>query len=369
MKIVKPAAKIAAAITGLAMAASLAACDRSGISAGNPQIVYSEPGIVIPLPQGSDWWAEKWGFDNYLDHANLEDMVQIRNNAFIFGRDYSFEIYPGERNEDGFNVFADTPLQMSVPLQPEWFLSQVKFDSEDVDDAGGAEIILTEVRSAGFFSGYLVRNKVALYNGQNSYEVIGGQDLEGQVSDFIERCDNMIGEDDSLDDYLAIDWGDMDKDGRADQIFVCDYLNDAEILVVTSALEPGDAEMSYGQIYTGFIENFFLDRSVSDQDMEDYDYNQAYEIALFYNRGGNTIDVTIALNAGIRGSTIDFYVQPDYRITLPGGVSAGVLGLGTKKIDSFNADMSPYADIVYLGKSHGSQVMVVFPTYIIPLNP
>lgn len=335
--------------TLLILSFALTGCTRASYTSHYAEaVVFGEP-KTVPLPEGTSY-AIKRGFDDF-NCDQIPDMLEIRDEA-VWGQDFSVTVFPGYYNNDGIVQFSNDAFKMKLPINLEWFSSSTKMDVGDVNGECYSDIIFTQYYEP-FLGDDTMYIAFALNRGGKEFEHYTeqvnwkGGELGARIWSWSARHNR--NEEESLYDYLKMDWGDMDGNGSADLVLAWDEVSGMDLTVLYTEDDPSGLKVGIESEGSTWIDGFTRGRDIHQFDIEDFDGDGKQDLFIHKTHlGGNEFTTSVATNNG--GTS--FTPHKDHRAT-----DTNLALLRFEKYDTFDVNNDNCADFVHLGVQAGQKVM------------
>ena len=293
----------------------------------------------VPLPSNTTY-AEKRGFGD-MNGDGIEDMYEISDEVF-WGTDYKVNVFHGQYNQDSILNFSSNMVTYDVPVDFKWFTSATKIDVADVNGDGYYDIVFSQyiegLRSDDMHIGYAINNKEnSFYKHKSVIEVGDGLLLSNLIVSFV----GGYYYDESLYDYLKMDWGDMNGDGRDDLVLMWSNNGDLDVEIFYSKKD----DIGFVGYNTLYAKGFMNHRGIRQVDIENYTGSKSQDILVRYTFGSKLI--------------VSVLETTDNGFTPHKDFSCGTLDLdlfGFEKYDSFDINNDGYADLIHLGELDDEKV-------------
>lgn len=313
---------------------------------------------TISLPKNVSY-SKKRGFNDF-NGDGIEDMIEINDEAW-FGQDFQVRIYEGYVNKEKNLAFSNKFIKVPLNIKVSWGVSNLKIDSADINGDGLSDIIFTEYKENWKTDD--IKISVALNQGNYTFssQLLEFTYYTSEYSNFmlffnsvLTAYDYSYGEDESLYDYLKMDWGDVDGDGKDDLIMLWRsgrYDLDVEVLYTKFK----DNSVSFYDESSNTIHNIMKNRNARNIDTADYDGDKHIDVVV-YEKVRNGINISVALNKKGR-----FVPNKDVRLSLPRSLD---IFSSAQKFDTFDVNMDEKSDFVYISEEDDKPVMVYFKSMI-----
>lgn len=324
----------------LALIILITACGRDSKTDHFQQPISFQNAKLSNLPASTSY-AEKRGFADF-NADGITDMAEVEDTA-TFGQKYTVKIFKGYF-ENGILHFSDKYEELDLPIKQKWFSSASKMDTGDVNGDGYADIIFTHY-SSGYISDSLDIAFAMNKNGESFTFEKESVKFDLPLTDTILRLiEAYEGSEESLYDYLKMDWADMDGNGSDDLLLVWDSNNDMDIDIIFTQKGPSP---TFTTLESAYLPAFLYDRSVRKIDTEDFNNDGLDDIIIFKaNNGGKKINLGVAINIG-QGV---FQAHKDYSFQ---GTDMNVFDF--EKFDSFDINNDGLADFIHIGTVNGKK--------------
>ncbi len=295
-----------------------------------------------PLPAETAY-AQKRGFGDF-NGDGLEDMIEIRDEVW-WGQDYQSYIFYGKKSAEGKLIFEEKARKIKLPTTLAWFSSQTKLDVADVNGDGFSDVIFSQY-TEGYWKSDL-KFAFALNNHHRQFILCESKMLYSENS--FAQAVRLIAlkmlsasqEDDNLDDYLKMDWADINGDGTDDLVMM--WLG-GELEVIYTAKSDLSTVIFDKENHFSIPEWLHL-RDIRHFDTEDFDGDGRAD--LFIRAGLKQVSLGIALNRGDH-----FEPHQDFKTEVP-----WVDYFGFSKFDTFDTNLDGRADLVKVGRQGSRPVM------------
>ena len=310
-------------------------------------IKFNDHGSV-KLPSTTTY-AQKRGFGD-MNGDGIDDMYEI-NDEVLFGTDYKVNVYKGYYDVNGIINFSEKVVTYDVPVDFKWFSSLTKIDVADVNGDGYYDIVFSQY-TEGFSKdemqlGYAINDKNnSFYKHKSKIKVGDDKTIQYLILMFI---DGYSYSDDSLSDYLKMDWGDMNGDGRDDLVLMWRTYGSGNLdIEIFYSSDDNDGDNIGFSNYNSFsYDNFLYSRNIRNVDIENYTGSKAQDI-LVRSSFGEYLIISVLEN-----TTNGFIPHRDFHC-----VTMDLDFFGFEKFDSFDIDNDGYADMIHLGEIDDNKVCV-----------
>lgn len=240
-------------IGAFALASIFGCTPRSDVFPNAPDDVRFASPVLVDLPSDVSY-AEKRKFID-INCDGIEDMLEV-SDTVVWGQKYQAIVFLGQKNKNGLLEFDNSSkYSFDIPMDKSWASSMTKIDSADVNGDSCGDLVFTEYKQGFSQDTYIA--KVAINQGDGrtfkfaTDKMVEKVSFEESILRVIALFDGTYGANgESLSDYFAIDWADVNNDGRDDlMLFWTDY-KDLYVSTLLS-IETSDPLSSFGFRYGG----------------------------------------------------------------------------------------------------------------------
>ncbi len=305
-----------------------------------PAIVFASADTTV-LPETVEYTTKR-GFDDF-NGDGITDMFAIMDESGFFEKqDFQAKIYFGFYNSEGILNFDPEYEARELKIQMSWWSDAVKMDVGDINGDGYADVVFSQYRS--YYGEDELKLAIAINQSGDTFkqytEKLYFPGSESLVFDllliaFVEQYSS--GYEESLSDYLMMDWADMDGNGSDDFVMVWDDRHDAYVEVIYTKKTHGAPELLKMEEF--FIENFLYHRSVRRVDFEDYN-GDGLDDMLVRSIAIDSVDIGVAYNDLDRG----LVPCQDYRVR-----DVDFKFFDFEKYDTFDINNDGRADFIHVG--------------------
>ncbi len=190
--------------------------------------VAFDVGYVKEMPKLRN--SEKRGFADFTCDG-IEDMIEVNDEKF-FGQDYKINLFEGYE-KDGMVYFKDKRV-VNLGIELNSWSSQTKMDTADINGDGCADVVFSDISTS--WRDVNIRLEVAMNLGDVRFSSRTTKVKMNKGSDFTHYFKEMVkdislSEDESLSDYVKMDWEDWDGNGSDDFIIFVDDNNSLDMAV------------------------------------------------------------------------------------------------------------------------------------------
>jgi hypothetical protein len=276
---------------------------RSEVFPNAPNNVQFSKPVLVNLPESSSY-AEKRKFID-INCDGIEDMLEV-SDTVLWGQEYQAIVFLGKKNKQGLLEFDNTSrYTFDIPMEKSWSSSLTKIDSADVNGDSCGDLVFTEYKEGLSEDSYVA--KVAINQGDGKTfkfatdKMVEKVSFEESILRIIAAFDDAYGGGESITDYFAIDWADVNNDGRDDlMLFWTDYsdLYISTLLSVEMTSPLDSFSFQFGGDHK--IINFMHSRTGSfnygayNIDTEDFN-GDGYADIIIHNDSSNNIELLPAL--------------------------------------------------------------------------
>lgn len=243
------------------------------LDVGEPLVNFSH-GVVADMPTGMVNSEKRSQGD--LDCDGIEDMFEINDTKF-FGQEYKMNFYKG-KIEDNKRIF-EKPIIIDLGIKLNNWSSQVKMDSAHLNKDQCIDIVFVDVKKNQ------IRMEVAMNQGNflftketKKMKVDKNINFLYYFKELIEEIS--LSEDESLSDYLKMDWADWDGNGTDDfHLFVKDGSSlDIGVFLTenTNTLIP-----KFKSFENVWVQDFLYHASIRELDTGDLNGDGKSDIAVY----------------------------------------------------------------------------------------
>lgn len=307
-----------------------------------PAIEFKEAQSQL-LPKATSW-AKKRGFGDF-NGDGIEDMIEIRDEVWI-GQEFHGYIFHGRKDENGKLAFAEEAREVVFPNKLKWWTSQTKLDVGDINGDGFCDVIFSQ------YNARMQRDDLhfafAINNHKEKFLLVNAQMRYAERSTFSEillkAVDRMsTDEDEGIDDWLKMDWADINGDGSDD--FVMMWWN-SELEVIYTEKTPIDQKAVIFKEEGYFkVKGFLIHRNIREFDTEDFDGDGKDDLLI--QEGHKNLWLSVALNRGDH-----FEKHKDFHTSIP-----SVSYFNFRKFDTFDVNFDNCADFIKIGRVWGKSTM------------
>lgn len=232
-----------------------------------PDDVRFKAPVLVDLPKDVSY-AEKRKFID-INCDGIEDMLEV-SDTLVWGQEYKAIVFLGKKNKNGLLAFDNSSkYTFDIPMDKSWASSMTKIDSADVNGDSCGDLVFTEYKQGFSEDQYIA--KVAINQGDGKTfkfatdKMVESVPFETSILRIIEAFEGIHGAGgESLRDYFAIDWADVNNDGRDDlMLFWTDYadLYLSTLISVETENPLNSFSFAYGNDYA--LPNFMRNKSGS----------------------------------------------------------------------------------------------------------
>lgn len=299
--------------------------------------------------------SEKRGFADF-DCDNIEDMVQINDEKF-WGQDYKFDFFKGYYEDGTTKYLPSKKINISINKKS-WGSSQIKFDTADIDGNGCADIIITSVQDK-LGKGAVLRMSVAMNQGDLTFTSSTTQVQTKGVTQFTDYFSDLVreislSEDESLSDYIKMDWADFDGNGSDDFAI---FMEDGSSLSVGIFYTEKIASLSpqFVEFDDFWIPHFLYGVSIRNLDTADITGNGKADIATYMHKNENYLKFAVALN-----KSDNFIPHKDIYLKM---TKENDFFSKAKKLDIYDDNGDGSDDFVFITEIDDQPVKYIWNTY------
>lgn len=344
---------LAALVTSAALALGVGSCTRSGaLEHARPALRFSKAGMV-DLPEEAGY-AKKRGFADFTCDG-ITDMIELRDEAII-GQKWTGKIFAGYKGDDGLLHFAK-PRKFNLPINSKWFSSKTKLDTADVNGDKCADVVVTQ-----YFEGILTdtyKMGIAMNLGDGTkYKLLENVSREGVPFGvaILRLAESMDENYENINDYLQLDWSDVNGDGKDDaNIFWKSGFLGSDLYVeawYSSTPTNNTDKVDFSGWSSQKLPDFLKGVSIRDVDTEDFTGNGKADVVIFdAYRGSDKIRIGFAENRSA-GNRVHYTVHKDFV-----GREIDMDTIGFEKRDSFDVNFDGKADYIHAGTKGSARKM------------
>lgn len=300
---------------------------------------------TIELPKETSY-AKKRGFGDF-NNDGIEDMYEI-SDEFI-GDDYELLVFLGDTSSHFLKFTKPQKYQLTIKLKTsKWFTAAMKIDVADVNNDGYSDLVLSQYVHK--MMGDEVYIKYAINNQKNDFTIfsgnaiVQGKDLSTMIVELL--AGYSYDDEKSIYEYLKMDWGDMNGDGKDDLVLLW---KDSFNLAIEVFYGEGDGNFSTYESF--YVNNFMYNRSIRNVDIENYVGDKKQDILVREIRRGKKMLIRVLENKMMPAHV--FLPHKDFETT-----TTDLDFFAFEKFDSFDIDLDGYADIVHLGVTNDKKLCV-----------
>lgn len=188
-----------------------------------------DQGYIKPMPTLRN--SEKRGFADFTCDG-VEDMIEINDEKF-FGQEYKINLFEGYLDENNQVQFKSKRV-VDLGIQLNNWSSQTKMDTADINGDGCADVVFSDISTS--WRDVHVRLEVAMNLGDMRFstrttpvKMDKGAEFTYWFKELVK--DISLSEDESLSDYVKMDWEDWDGNGSDDFMIFVDDNNSLDMAV------------------------------------------------------------------------------------------------------------------------------------------
>lgn len=310
----------------------------------------SAPNVVNM--SGKVRYAKKRGFSD-LNCDGTEDMLEINDKSGWFeSSDFRISMYSGKQLKT--LGFSDTKRDVAIPTTMKWFSEMSKIDTAMLDKSGCSSVVFSQYTSG--WKSDKFDFSIALNNGDLTFSkhasqlrLPNGDSLEIAILTFIDAMGGYNGEE-SVYDYLKLDWADFNGDGIDDFVMLWDEYDVMSYEILITDKVDTNKGLLFKTHTSGEIRDYTRSRSISNVDTEDYN-GDGYADIVIYRPHGKKVEVSFALGDG-HGS---FTPYKDVTLYKPNNLDYFA---SAQKYDTFDIDNDGLADFVYITEVNDKPIYV-----------
>ena len=299
-----------------------------------PAIAFHSPGKLRISNQADE--AEKRGFADFTGDG-ITDMIEIVDLAW-FGQEWVGRIFKGEKTADGLVTFLD-PYQVALPITEEWFTSQTKFDTADINGDGYADVVIAQLDD----DKYTIQVGINQRDGK-TFQLVKNityddQPLGSRVFQVVASLP--IDDDHSINDFFKMDWADVDGDKKDDLFLMWESNSDnlsVEVWLSESSSDVAN-ELRFGGKKSFQLNDLLHNLSIRELDTEDVNGDHRADFWLYDPSVGDGLRIVIATNEGNRYALHKDFVGEELDLDV----------IGFDKMDSFDVNLDGCADYIHVG--------------------
>lgn len=289
-------------------------------------------------------YAKKRGFGDF-NNDGIEDMYEISNN-FFGGGDYELQVFLGDTSQNTLQ-FSDVSQKYQLAIDLSWFSSATKVDVADVNNDGYSDIVFTQYTQS--VMGDEMNVSYAFNTGKETF-ISHTKNIQVENVDLSTVLLRIISgysydEEQSIYDFLKMDWGDMNGDEIDDLVLLWKDGNNIDIEIFYGI---GDGNFSNYQSY--YVDNFLYNRKIQDVDIENYTGDKNDDILVRKVKYGGEILIVRVLENAVPQTFL-----PHHNDTMK---TADLDLFAFEKFDSFDLNNDGYADIVHVGEKDNQKICV-----------
>lgn len=237
--------------------------------------------------------SEKRGFADF-DCDGVEDMVQI-NDEKLFGQDYKMDFFKGYYDNDELRF--KTPQKINLDIKSFWG-ENVKLDSGDLNGDSCADIVFTTLEMNR--SKIAFKMSVAMNQGNLNFTSENIKLNAPKNNDFSKYLSYLIrdisfNEDESIYDYIKMDWADFDGNGTDDFAIFLDDDSDLSFAVYYTE-KTSDIKPKIVGFDDYWIQKVMYGARIKDLDTGDLNGDSLSDIVIAFDKNGQYINYAVVMN-------------------------------------------------------------------------
>lgn len=310
---------------------------------------------IVRMPKMSN--SDKRGFSD-LNCDGIQDMIEINDESdfFSFNNKYELTYFEGYINNKSVNYKTSKKIPINIDLSI--FREGLKIDTGDINGDKCDDIIFTSVIS-NMGDNTKLQTKVAFNLGdlnfvtnKNEIKMVSqdNNDFQYWFNQLVE--DISYSEDDSLNDYLKMDWADFDGNGTDDLVLFIDEGNYDLSIAIFYTNENNSYQISFSRLENFYLENFLYYSNVSRIDTGDVNGDGLNDIIIDNPIFGDKLKTGFAINKG------DSFVINNEK-TMEFGIKTDLFSKVSKR-DMFDDNNDGKDDIVFITEKDDIPIKIVF---------
>lgn len=335
----------------LCSALTLLGCkDRSEVVNYGQNLVDFSDGYVQKMPTTISNSEKRSQGD--LDCDGIEDMFEINDTKF-WGQEYKINFYKGYM--DGDKRMFEPPKVVDLGLKLNNWSSQVKMDSAYLDYDQCIDIVFVDVSKKN------IRMEVAMNQGNLKFtkdtmkmKVNPRVEFLGYFRDLIEEIS--LSEDETLSDYLKMDWADWDGNGTDDFLL---FMKDGRSLHIgifytesASGLVP-----EFASFEEEWVQDFLYNTPIRTLDTGDLNGDGKSDVTALYKESNSKGVHTAKYVIAVQDEEGNIVIQPDK--TLKAKVDLDFFKSVSKR-DLTDENHDGKDDIIYITEENNVPIRVIW---------